>query len=126
MFQVDLVTEQCLIKFGDDTESWSSFKGLTKLTLPESDLLCVICKKSQPKTDNDIIVCDKCGRGYHQLCHQVCICKGLLQQWLELWTVVLKIGLFLMLGISECRHVILCVTVSMCMTDQVLSSASRV
>jgi len=82
--QVDLVTEQCLIKFGDDTESWSSFKDLTKLTLPESDLLCVICKKSQPKTDNEIIVCDKCGRGYHQLCHQVCTCKGVtlvLEQW---------------------------------------------
>ncbi|KDR09113.1 PHD finger protein 19 isoform X2 [Zootermopsis nevadensis] len=73
--EVDLVTEQCLIKFGDDTESWSSFKDLTKLTLPESDLLCVICKKSQPKTDNDIIVCDKCGRGYHQLCHQPHISK---------------------------------------------------
>jgi len=73
--EVDLVTEQCLIKFGDDTESWSSFKDLTKLTLPESDLLCVICKKSQPKTDNEIIVCDKCGRGYHQLCHQPHISK---------------------------------------------------
>jgi polycomb-like protein 2 len=74
LFQVDLVTEQCLIKFGDDTESWSSFKDLSKLTLPDSDLLCVICKKSQPKTDNEIIVCDRCSRGYHHLCHQVCVC----------------------------------------------------
>ncbi|PNF16326.1 hypothetical protein B7P43_G10835 [Cryptotermes secundus] len=73
--EVDLVTEQCLIKFGDDTDSWSSFKDLTKLTLPESDLLCVICKKSQPKTDNEIIVCDKCSRGYHHLCHQPHISK---------------------------------------------------
>ncbi|PSN45159.1 hypothetical protein C0J52_03935 [Blattella germanica] len=72
---VDLITEQCLIKFGDDTEKWSSIKDLAKLTLTESDLLCVVCKKSQPKTDNEIIMCDKCGRGYHQLCHQPHISK---------------------------------------------------
>lgn len=70
--QVNLASEKCLIKFGDNTENWSHFKDLSKFALPESsDLLCVMCKKSQPKSDNAIIVCDKCGRGYHQLCHQV-------------------------------------------------------
>lgn len=57
----------------DNTSAWSSVKELTKLSMPDSDVMCVLCKKSQPKTDNDIIVCDKCGRGYHQLCHQVII-----------------------------------------------------
>ncbi|GLG99739.1 Uncharacterized protein GBIM_06135 [Gryllus bimaculatus] len=73
--EVDLVTEKCLVKFGDNTESWSSFKDLTKLSSPDTNKLCVICKKSQPKTDNEIVVCDKCGRGYHQLCHQPHISK---------------------------------------------------
>lgn len=70
---MDLARERCLVNFMDNTSSWSSFKELTKLAMPDSDVMCVLCKKSQPKTDNDIIVCDKCGRGYHQMCHQVCV-----------------------------------------------------
>lgn len=69
--EVDNIREQCLVKFGDNTESWSSTKDLAKLTLPEDeDLLCVVCKKSAPKDKHEITVCDKCGRGYHQNCHQ--------------------------------------------------------
>ncbi|XP_046984913.1 metal-response element-binding transcription factor 2 [Schistocerca americana] len=74
--EVDLSAEKCLVKFGDNTESWSSFKDLAKLSHPDSsNILCVICKKSTPKSDNEIIVCDKCGRGYHQLCHQPHVAK---------------------------------------------------
>ncbi|XP_043488172.1 uncharacterized protein LOC122515067 isoform X3 [Polistes fuscatus] len=73
--EVDLARERCLVKFMDNTSSWSSVKELTKLSMPETDVMCVLCKKSQPKTDNDIIVCDKCGRGYHQLCHQPHVSK---------------------------------------------------
>lgn len=69
--EVDNIREQCLVKFGDNTESWSSFKDLTTLNTPEQeDLLCVVCKKSAPKNKNEITVCDKCGRGYHLRCHQ--------------------------------------------------------
>ncbi|OXU21540.1 hypothetical protein TSAR_004090 [Trichomalopsis sarcophagae] len=67
--EVDLAGEKCLVKFMDNTSAWSSVKELTKLA-SESDVTCVLCKKSQPRTDNDIITCDKCGRGYHQFCHQ--------------------------------------------------------
>lgn len=66
-----MARERCLVKFMDNTSSWSSFKELTKLAMPDSDVMCVLCKKSQPKSDDDIIVCDKCGRGYHQKCHEV-------------------------------------------------------
>ncbi|XP_070510889.1 metal-response element-binding transcription factor 2 isoform X2 [Cardiocondyla obscurior] len=68
--KVDLARERCLVKFLDNTSSFSPFKELTKLAMPESDVMCVLCKKFQAKTDNDIIICDKCSRGYHQLCHQ--------------------------------------------------------
>lgn len=70
---MDLARERCLVNFMDGTSSWSSFKELTKLAMPDSDVMCVLCKISQPKTDDDIIVCDKCGRGYHQMCHEVCV-----------------------------------------------------
>lgn len=73
--EVDLARERCLVKFMDNTSSWSSVKELTKLSMPDSDVMCVLCKKSEPKTDNEIVVCDKCGRGYHQLCHQPQVSK---------------------------------------------------
>ncbi|XP_050293400.1 uncharacterized protein LOC126733952 [Anthonomus grandis grandis] len=70
--EVDPVREQCLVKYDDNTQNWSSFKDLTKLTtgLEQEDLLCVICKKSSPKTEKVISLCDRCGRGYHRKCHQ--------------------------------------------------------
>ncbi|KAG5896495.1 hypothetical protein JTB14_005872 [Gonioctena quinquepunctata] len=69
--QVNSVREQCLVKFGDNTYNWSTYKDLTKLSTPEQeDLLCVVCKKSAPKNKLEITVCDQCGRGYHQKCHQ--------------------------------------------------------
>nr|XP_008200329.1 PREDICTED: PHD finger protein 19 [Tribolium castaneum] len=69
--EVDGARERCLVKFGDNTDSWSSFKDLTKLSQPQQeDLLCVVCKKSTPKNNTEITVCDKCGRGYHRKCHQ--------------------------------------------------------
>ncbi|CAH1119083.1 unnamed protein product [Phaedon cochleariae] len=69
--QVNSVREQCLVKFGDNTYNWSTYKDLTKLSTPEQeDLLCVVCKKSAPKNRQEITVCDQCGRGYHQKCHQ--------------------------------------------------------
>jgi polycomb-like protein 2 len=74
-FQIDLSREQCLVKFGDNTDSWSVFSRLTKLSTG-FDVMCVKCKTSQSKPDNDIVVCDKCSRGYHQLCHIVSLIQG--------------------------------------------------
>ncbi|XP_073979906.1 polycomb protein Pcl isoform X3 [Rhodnius prolixus] len=69
VIKIDLSREQCLVKFGDNTESWSTFSRLAKLSTGV-DVTCVKCKSSETKADNDIAVCDKCSRGYHQLCHQ--------------------------------------------------------
>ncbi|XP_060526207.1 polycomb protein Pcl isoform X2 [Cylas formicarius] len=69
--EADSIRDQCLVRFGDNTENWSAFKDVTKLTTTElEDLLCVICKKSSPKSEREISVCDQCGRGYHSKCHQ--------------------------------------------------------
>ncbi|KAL1131799.1 hypothetical protein AAG570_011411 [Ranatra chinensis] len=66
--QIDSPREQCLVKFGDNTESWSVYSRLTKLSTG-FDVTCVKCKTSLTKEHNDIVVCDRCSRGYHQLCH---------------------------------------------------------
>ncbi|KAG8264065.1 PHD finger protein 19 [Homalodisca vitripennis] len=73
--EVNLVQEKCLVKFDDNTDHWSAFKHLAKLNKVDN-VMCVICKKSQTKKDNEVVVCDRCSRGYHQLCHQPIIEVG--------------------------------------------------
>nr|CAH7722633.1 unnamed protein product [Callosobruchus chinensis] len=79
--QVNAAREQCLVKFGDNTYHWSSYKDLTKLSTSEQeDLLCVVCKKSSPKSTSEIAVCDQCGRGYHLKCHQPDVSPGSIKE----------------------------------------------
>ncbi|KAK5650472.1 hypothetical protein RI129_001501 [Pyrocoelia pectoralis] len=67
---VDNTREQCLVKFGDNTQSWSNIKNLKKPKPKQEDLLlCVVCKKSASKASNEVTVCDSCSRGYHKGCH---------------------------------------------------------
>ncbi|XP_076030555.1 polycomb protein Pcl isoform X2 [Oratosquilla oratoria] len=67
---VDAENERCLVQFEDSTAHWSLYKDLTKLKLPESDDLCVICKSSKSWETNEIILCHICDQGYHQDCLQ--------------------------------------------------------
>lgn len=64
---IAISSNQCLVKFGDDTERWSSYDELSKLNTSDADdsPVCVICKKSNSET---VEVCEKCGRGYHEKC----------------------------------------------------------
>uniref|UniRef100_A0A0A9XA67 Metal-response element-binding transcription factor 2 n=4 Tax=Lygus hesperus TaxID=30085 RepID=A0A0A9XA67_LYGHE len=66
LIRIDWNKEQALVKFGDDTESWSSFGQLTKLS---AGVECVKCKESTVEPSNDILVCESCSQGYHQMCH---------------------------------------------------------
>ncbi|XP_045125200.1 metal-response element-binding transcription factor 2-like isoform X4 [Portunus trituberculatus] len=67
---VDSENERCLVQFEDSTAHWSLYKDLTKLKLPESDDLCVICKSSKSWETNEIVLCHICEQGYHQDCLQ--------------------------------------------------------
>lgn len=61
---------QCLVRFNDNTECWSDFRELTKLS-GGSDAddapACVVCKRQQ-SGDDSVEVCENCGRGYHVKC----------------------------------------------------------
>ncbi|XP_068243045.1 metal-response element-binding transcription factor 2 isoform X1 [Palaemon carinicauda] len=67
---VDHENERCLVQFEDSTAHWSLYKDITKLKLPESDDLCVICKSSKSWDTNEIVLCYICEQGYHQDCLQ--------------------------------------------------------
>ncbi|XP_042214233.1 PHD finger protein 19-like isoform X1 [Homarus americanus] len=67
---VDSENERCMVQFEDSTAHWSLYKDITKLKLPESDDLCVICKSSKSWDTNEIVLCHICEQGYHQDCLQ--------------------------------------------------------
>jgi polycomb-like protein 2 len=79
IIHVEVSQERCLVKFGDNTQVWSKFDHLLRLNKSVSERpVCVVCKKSNTNNthnhcSNDIVRCDKCGRGYHQLCHLVSV-----------------------------------------------------
>lgn len=68
---VDTTTEKCLVKFFDNTLRWFNYAEVKALKTGKTDSgpLCVVCKTSEDKEGDKVIVCDKCGRGYHQKCH---------------------------------------------------------
>lgn len=61
-----------LVKFDDNTEKWSTGRGLKKLSSStskdedEGEPLCVLCKKR--KQADVVEVCTRCARGYHRHC----------------------------------------------------------
>ncbi|KAK6641044.1 hypothetical protein RUM44_012743 [Polyplax serrata] len=67
--QVDSSYKKCLVEFLDNTKVWSSFKDLKSFAPQEPDV-CYICKKSQLKDENNIIIC-KCERECQQDNHEV-------------------------------------------------------
>ncbi|XP_033642944.1 metal-response element-binding transcription factor 2-like [Asterias rubens] len=62
--------KKCLVIFEDSSEHWVLFKHLQKGRVPNSEIICCVCEGDQSEPPNEIVICDRCGLGYHQLCHQ--------------------------------------------------------
>lgn len=57
---------KCLLRFDDETEKWTTFDDIRKLSVSSKLPVCCACKNVN---DNAVVVCDRCLRGYHRECN---------------------------------------------------------
>ncbi|XP_041368901.1 metal-response element-binding transcription factor 2-like isoform X2 [Gigantopelta aegis] len=75
-------TEKCLVKFEDNSEFWILYKDIQR-GAHNGDIMCCICQGGTSDCPNEIVLCDNCGLGYHQQCHNPIIDKEVLQPEVE-------------------------------------------
>lgn len=67
--KIDRVCGKCTLIFDDDSVEECSFAKIHSVTETTAEIVCIICKDGTSLRPNEIVLCDKCGIGYHQHCH---------------------------------------------------------